>query len=386
MEVKINLPKNLEEEFKCFNFEKVDKNLDIFKNLEKDFYFKDKIVELKNNGFKNAIIIGNGGSISTTYAFLGLKEFYENNFYVLNTNEPKLIKDLRNFFKKKDTIVFVISKSGKTSTVIENYFAFRDYKKVIITGKGSLLYNLSKKDNNIIFEHPNVGGRFTGPTVVSYIPSFFLGLDIDKIRDGFEEAYKKNNVEIEDSDSLKIAKLLYFLEEKGYINIFVPIYSNYLNNLQNVVMQLYHETVCKDGKGGTIFTSLSPESQHHTNQRFFGGRKNILGMFITYKNKDSFVIENNEEGLEKYDDLDLGDALHYEFYGTYQNSINKGIPTINIELDRLDEKEIANFIGFFHYLSIYSAFFRGVNPFDQPAVEDSKNITQKLLEERKKEK
>ncbi|MDO8627393.1 MAG: glucose-6-phosphate isomerase, partial [Candidatus Diapherotrites archaeon] len=51
------------------------------------------------------------------------------------------------------------------------------------------------------------------------------------------------------------------------------------------------------------------------------------------------------------------------------------IPVISIAIDKVDEENIGELIGFFQWLAIYSALLRDVNPFDQPQVENSKKIS-----------
>ncbi len=351
------------------------KKINLLPNILDDFSFKKKTDPLKKK-YKNLLIIGNGGSISTTQAFLGTKP--KKNYFILDTNEPRLIKELKKKFKPSNTIALVISKSGKTSTVIENFFAFSEYEKIIITTKNSPLWRISQ---DLKFEHPPVGGRFTGPTIVTQLPLYFLDFNIEKVLEGFKESYKSNQEE--NSKAAKIAQALYNLEKEGHTEIFIPIYSYYLKEFQCLISQLFHETICKEGVGQTVYCAIAPESQHHTNQRFFGGRKNVIGIFLTLKNTGKLKLPNiTQEEFKEFSNLELSQALKYEFYGTYQNAINKKIPVLHIELSSLREKEIAKFIGFLHYLVIYSATLRNVDPFNQPAVEDSKKITIQLIKDK----
>jgi glucose-6-phosphate isomerase len=138
--------------------------------------------------------------------------------------------------------------------------------------------------------------------------------------------------------------------------------------------------------------SQCPESQHHTNQRFFGGKKNVLGLFITVENQednDSRVIVPDSVRKIKVRDGTLNDidkvhyakALHYEFQGTYQDAINSKIPVARVSLDKISPFSIGEFLGFWHYVAVYSSLLRDVDPFDQPHVETAKQISFRLRKE-----
>jgi len=153
---------------------------------------------------------------------------------------------------------------------------------------------------------------------------------------------------------------------------------------QNLIVQLMHESVCKDSQGQTYYAALAPESQHHTNQRFFGGKRNVTAIFIIYKGSNNLEMSVPEdfkdinirsEELKIVDKIKYRDALFAEYIGTKTDADNKKIPNFTIELEEINETEIGKFLGFWHLMAFYSALLRGVVPFGQPAVEDSKEIT-----------
>jgi glucose-6-phosphate isomerase len=156
-----------------------------------------------------------------------------------------------------------------------------------------------------------------------------------------------------------------------------------------------HESVCKKGKGQTILCPEAPEWHHHTTQRFFGGRKNVLGLFVTVDNqKDNETtvdiplsvskIKVRDGILADIDKVHYASALNYEFQGTYQDATKKKIPCANIRLDKISPFSIGEFIAFWHYTAVYSSLLRDVDPFDQPQVESSKEISFKLRKEHHK--
>jgi glucose-6-phosphate isomerase len=346
---------------------------------------------------KNIIIVGYGGSNTSFLSYLKALYKKDKNIYILNTTDPDYLNETKTKCPINNTILILISKSGTTAGVLQTYLFFKEYKCICITENNNNPLSIIAKNNSFKhIIHPPVGGRFSGRTSCAYFPSEIIGLPIEKIEKGFIKAYKQFNpkAKTKDNHALNLAIELYLLEKKGYTEIFCPIYSNYLEGFQTLIMQLIHESSCKNEIGQTIYCCLAPESQHHTNQRFFGGRKNVCGLFITVKESKNKIklktdkllnnIKYEGETLKLFNNLPLEDAFKYEYEGTYENAINKKIPVITIELSSINPETIGEFTGFLQYLAVYSSELRRVNPFDQPHVEDSKKITINKIKKRNK--
>jgi glucose-6-phosphate isomerase len=255
---------------------------------------------------------------------------------------------------------------------------------------------IAKKEGLDIIPHPDVGGRFSGLTSSALAPALFFNMDIDNIDNGARAMYARcaPSVRIEENPALQLACVLYLLEKKRYSEIFCPIYSSKLACFSNLIVQLMHESVCKKGRGQTIYCADAPESQHHTNQRFFGGKKNVLGLFVT-------VNEQHDSGsrvkvpepikhiavrggtLGDIDNVPYHKSLEFEFEGTFRDAVSKKIPCIRLSLDKISAFSVGEFTGFWHYVAVYSAILRDVNPYDQPEVEYSKEISFELRKRHK---
>ena len=370
-----------------------------FNNYVEDVQLLKKTLK-KYRWFKNLIVIGNGGSNTSFLAYhkalvpLDSKK----KAFILTSMEPDLIKELRSTYSRSKTLVMPISKSGTNIGILEAMFAFSDYKLLPVTSpeKGALSVIAEEKKMEMI-PHPPIGGRYSGFTASAFAPALFFGIDVEDIQDGAKTMYDFCNpkVHIDRNPALQLAASLYLLEKKGYIEIFCPIYSSKLSGFQNLIVQLMHESVCKKGKGQTSYCAEAPESQHHTNQRFFGGRKNVLGLFITVDKQNDCKTKVNvpvsvskikvRDGiLADIDNTPYASALEYEFQGTYQDAVNKKIPCAHIHIDKVSPFDIGELTAFWHYVAVYSAALRDVDPFDQPQVESSKDISFKLRKEHQK--
>jgi glucose-6-phosphate isomerase len=344
----------------------------------------------KYSHLKNIIVIGNGGSNTSFKAFYSaLAEPNTKKGDILNTMEPDRINFLKKAFAKEDTLVMPISKSGDTVGILESMFSFMNDGYIIlpVVGGGTMLDIVKAKNMDHIPHPQNVGGRYSGRTECGFSPSLFCGVDIKSIDKGAVDMYGK--CVKNKNPAFMLASALYQLEELGYDDIFVPVYSSKLSGFLPLIIQLMHESVCKNGKGQTVFGDVAPESQHHTNQRLFGGRRNCVALFITVQNqadsKSKVKIPKEFQNL-KLRDGKLGDIdnisyekdLSYEFMGTYKDAVNNKIPSIVLTVDKVNAKSAGEFLAFWQYVAVYSSILRGVDPFNQPQVETSKGISFRL--------
>ena len=75
----------------------------------------------------------------------------------------------------------------------------------------------------------------------------------------------------------------------------------------------------------------------------------------------------------------VGDLMDAEQRATVETLIRNKRPTRIIQLDRLDETVMGALMMHFMLETIIAAHLFGVDPFDQPAVEEGKILTRKYL-------
>ena len=350
-----------------------------------NFYLKAKQLLKKpiriklNKEYKNIIVIGNGGSINPLLTLYNPFKNKKKNLFVLNSEDPWLIKRYSKL-NKNNTLVIAISKSGETSSVVFNYLALQQYDSIVITAsKNSTLAKLAKaRKAKIILSDKNISGRFSGFSESSLLPLKLLNINTKEIL--------KGSLKVDVQEAYKLAKFLYENEKKGYTTLYIPIYSVQLEPLFTMLSQLFHETFGKNKKGLTIYGGLAPETQHHSNQRFFGGRKDSQALFIYVKSNSSFMLKENQVpkikykgyALNKITNLDFNDLVYKEFLGTVKTAIAKKIPSASITTE-VNESNIGELLMFFYFVAYFSAKLRRVNPFDQPDVELSKKESLKEI-------
>lgn len=354
-----------------------------------------KEISEKYKDYNNIVIIGNGGSITSFWAFYKALAEYKSkkNAYIVSTMDPDYLSYVKEKCSPEDTLVIPVSKSGDTVGVLEVIFAFDGYPMFSITSEDSgALREIAKKRNLEYLTIPKeIGGRYSGRTPCGYFPSVLFDIDIVEVDQGIKEICERCNPknDIEENIALRLATFLYLMELKGYSEIFHPVYSPKLEGFTNLMVQLIHESSGKEEKGQTIYGSLGPESQHHTNQRFFGGKKNVVGLFLSVaKNEhqnlktivpsDLMDISLKDKSLDILSSIPLAKALEFEFRGTVEDAKNKKIPLAIVTIEEVNANNVGQYLAFIQYLAVYSSLLREVNPFDQPQVEDSKKISYEL--------
>ena len=350
--------------------------------------------------YKNIIVVGNGGAINFFRGFYHslARGKVSKNVEILNTVEPDYINELKAKYSPSNTLIVIVSKSGTNPTAMEILFGFKEYPKLAVCTEGeNALFKIVQKEKwdyttyPTPQELPHLEDRHTGFMASGLTPAALVGIDIVELCEGANIMYDKcaPNVPIENNPALCLAATLYALDLKGFTEIFCPVYSTKLYGFLPGMIQLLHETACKEGKGQTIFGDLAPESQHHTNQRFFGGRKDILGLFIHAGQDDEeskvsipselFELKIRGGNLKYFEGIPYSKLLEFEFQGTVRDAIDKNIPIITIELEKVSPKSVGMFLALFQYVSVYLAHLNNVNPLGQPQVEKGKDISFELV-------
>ncbi|MDR3643112.1 MAG: hypothetical protein P4L74_05825 [Candidatus Doudnabacteria bacterium] len=353
-----------------------------FVKYRPDFELIKKLAD-KYQSYPNILIIAHGGSITSFYGFYNaLKYQAKKSAYFLNTVDPDYIFELKQTLKPENTVVIAISKSGQTTTQIEMMSQFFDFPMVVVCGKSSPLRAIADKLGLETVVHPTIGGRFTGLTEVGLLPATIAGLDAEGLFNGAESFY---DLYPRDNLAWRAASIFFQLEQKGIVDVFMPFYSHNLFPMSALIVQLCHESFGKAGKGQTYFAHEAPESQHHTNQRFFGGTKNIAGFFTSAENFKHEIVTNYPAAIHSVqikgrhladvNKIPLDKALNFELQGTLEDARISGIPVAHLFLTGFAATEVGQMTAFWQLFAVYSSVLRDVDPFDQPQVENSKNIS-----------
>ncbi len=405
--------------------ENIHKELHKKANDEKDFvgwlelptkYDKKEFLRIKKAAKKIKkesdilVVIGIGGSYlgaravieALTNTFNNMltdkQRKYPQILYVGNNLSPNYINELIEYIGDKDFSVNVISKSGTTT---EPAIAFRIFREILENKYGidearSRIYVTTDKEKGALktladnegyekFVIPdNVGGRYSVLTAVGLLPIATAGIDIDKLMQGAQNAqerYDDPNLKYNECYKYAVTRNILY---KLYKNTEILVnYEPKMHYFTEWWKQLYGESEGKDQKGifpaGVDFTT----DLHSMGQYIQEGRRNLFETVISIENpKSDITINKDEDNLDGLNYL-AGKTLDYvnkkAMEGTVKAHVTGDVPNIMLTIEDLDEENIGELIYFFEKACAMSGMILGVNPFNQPGVEEYKKNMFKLL-------
>ncbi|MDF2594049.1 MAG: Glucose-6-phosphate isomerase [Clostridia bacterium] len=319
-------------------------------------------------------------------------------YYVGNNISGTYLKNLLDVCEGKDVSVNVISKSGTTT---EPAIAFRVFKKfmeqkygkeaakgrIFATtdqAKGALL-TLAKEEGYETFVIPDdVGGRFSVLTAVGLLPIAVAGIDLDELMSGAAEARNEyQNTAISENECYKYAAVRNALLKKGKNVEIVVNYEPSLQYFGEWWKQLYGESEGKDQKGIYPSSVNFSTDLHSLGQYIQDGQRFLFETVIhVEKSKLDVVLEEEPVDLDGLNYL-AGETMDFvnkkAFEGTLLAHVDGGVPNMVISIPELTAYNMGKLIYFFEKACGISGYLLGVNPFDQPGVEEYKKNMFALL-------
>lgn len=360
-----------------------------------------KFAKENQSKYDHFVVLGIGGSALGTIC---LKQtltspFQKNKLHIIDNVDPTLINDLETHINLKKTLFIVITKSGTTPETLSQYFYFRSLTDqlnlnpqkhfVFITDpKKGLLRKISKREKIPTFPIPeNVGGRFSVLTPVGLLPAALIGIDIKALIKG-AKIQRKNFLSENPQENLahKLAKISYLLYKKKKVENVIMPYSQRLERFADWYRQLLAESIGKTEKIGiTPIKALGVTDQHSQNQLYNDGPNNKLITFIT---STKFPVDQQIPNLEpqapevKYlHQVSFKKLMETEQTATAQALTKKHRPNITITVDSICEQALGELFFLFQAQIAFLGEMFGINAFDQPGVELSKNLTKELLKQ-----
>jgi glucose-6-phosphate isomerase len=231
-----------------------------------------------------------------------------------------------------------------------------------------------------------VGGRFSALTNVGLLPAAVLGLDIAAIRKGAAVALapvlaKKPAAQV--PAALGAALAVSLAESKGKSISVLMAYADRLERFTRWYVQLWAESLGKNGKGTTPVAALGPVDQHSQVQLYLGGPRDKLFTVVTVAAAGLGPRIDPElaklAGEPGFGGKTIGDLAAAEGRATAETLAKNGCPVRTIALARLDEASLGELLMHFMLETIVAAHLLGIDAFDQPAVEEGKVLAKKYL-------
>lgn len=324
--------------------------------------------DIVTGGITDVVVLGMGGSSLSCEVFSDVfeKKHGYPELHVLDTTNPGQISNLANDLDLERTLIIVSTKSGTTIETLSlmKYF----YRKFVnekgsglagknfvsITDPGTSLENLSGKLNfrKTFLNDPDIGGRFSVLSYFGLVPAALAGIDIDLLLSRALNTAGIAAVESlsgESSNSPAAMGLaLGELANRG-INKMRMVTSDNLVTFSLWLEQLIAESTGKEGK------SILPVYEDGFDPDYEYGR-------------DSYFVF-----LRRHDDENLNSQM--------QDAIKSGMPVLSLEIE--DKYDIGDLFFRWEFAVSFAGAVMGINPFDQPNVEESKKRAKNLVEDYK---
>lgn len=347
--------------------------------------------------FKDVIILGTGGSSLGGKSLYMLAKADAPRLHFHDNIDPDTFTRLFAQINPKTTQIIAISKSGNTAeTLMQLLICLQHWQQkgleiknhfLIITEPGeTAIRELAKIHDCPLLDHPhNIGGRFAVFTLVGLLPAMIAGLDGRKIRSGARWVLDQ----LSQTDSPELcAPLVGALLQNSLLDydITQAVVMPYIDRLSVFAMwyrQLWAESLGKEGKGTTPLQAVGTIDQHSQLQLYLAGPKDKFFTLITMNYPDNcFRVQNDSythEALSIFKNKTMGQLMQAEQQATIDTLVNNNCPTRVLHLSRLDEDVLGALMMHYVVETLAMAYILDVNPFDQPAVEESKILTRHYL-------
>lgn len=369
---------------------------------------KEKIKEIKdtadlirkhNNDF---IVLGIGGSslggktiissLTNKFSNKGTRVTFADNI------DPDYFSEVLNSVDLSKTAFNVISKSGSTAETMSQFLVIyrmlcdklgkKDaVERIILTTdpqKGALRPLAASMGFKTMEVPQNVGGRFSVLTDVGLLPAAVAGVDIEDLINGAQDVAKSGLAKnVLENPVLKYTYIKHLHHNSGCkCSVLMP-YSTKLADFSAWYVQLWAESLGKKGMGQTPLPSTGATDQHSQLQLFMEGPKDKFITFIGIeKNATTMELPKFDVDVEAFSYLSghtMNELIRAEMLSTERALHENGVPSVRIELPKLDAYHLGALFMFFEMSVAITGELWGIDAFDQPGVELSKKYTYKMM-------
>ena len=318
--------------------------------------------EIKSAGFEHAVVLGMGGSSlcpDVCRATFGAKEGYPE-LLVLDSTNPASVGRIEKAIKLEETLFVVASKSGGTTETKMFYKYFYDkveQKKgeagqnfIAVTDAGTPMEEeaRAKKFRKIFLNPEDIGGRYSALSYFGVVPMALCGMDIDRILESAQSMAESSHLNDLGKNPAAMMGIVMGEAWKAGKDKLTLVGSKAIETFGYWAEQLVAESTGKEGKGIVPIEGESFGSDYSSDRIF---------VFMRIGSDDSVVAFR-------------------------KNLEAKGYPIVEIVLD--DKYELGGEFFRWEFATAVAAVIMNINPFDEPNVKESKDNTNRVIDEFKK--
>jgi glucose-6-phosphate isomerase len=340
--------------------------LDIAKTISADVSVLNSFAaDIHDADFRHVVLLGMGGS-SLGAAVLG-RTFGDIESYprliVLDSTLPEAIQAVVDSIDPESTLFLVSSKSGTTTEPLILYAFFRNFleKKlekgkagrhfVAITDAKTPLADLAERDSfrHVFLNQPDIGGRYSVLSYFGVAPAALIGMDIAALLDRAEHMRRDCAADVPDYKNAGawLGACTGALASIGRDKLTL-ITSPSIAAFGLWVEQLIAESTGKEGKG------IIPVSNEPTMQPERYGQDRVF-VYMRLAGDENHATDE-----------------------AVNNLIASGQPAVVLELK--DTYDIGAEFFRWEFATAVAGALLDIQPFNQPDVQESKDVTARLLE------
>lgn len=359
--------------------------------------------EVHTSGATDFVHVGIGGSALGPIALhRALNHPYYNlltdrggpRLHFAENTDPATLSAILEVTDTTSTWANVVTKSGSTAETMSNFLVLRDAlvealgedkygERVVFTTdpeEGYLVQIARREGISTLQIPPDVGGRFSALTPVGLFPTAVTGLDVDALLRGAAECVSEVKDRGPDHPAVQGAALHYLMDTAHGRNVRVMMpYADGLDRLAAWFVQLWAESLGKEGKGSTPHGAVGTTDQHSQVQLYMQGPQDkVIEVIEVEEHPHDLSIPKAYEDFEGVGYLGghtMAGLLNVECDATRRALTEAGRPNATIKLGRVDEEHVGYLFQALEIQTAIAGSLYGVNAFDQPGVEAGKQIT-----------
>ncbi len=231
-----------------------------------------------------------------------------------------------------------------------------------------------------------IGGRFSCLTNVGLVPAMAAGLDAKAVRAGAREvvlALLAARRARDFAPAAGAAAAVGLAKDKGIRTLVMMPYADRLSRFASWFVQLWAESLGKNGEGTSPIAALGPLDQHSQLQLFMDGPRElyITVVRVAVAGKGPVIDRALAEtaGIGFMGGRAIGDVVDAQSRAVVEALGKAKRPVRTIDIPKLDERAMGALLMHFMIETIFAGRLIGIDPFDQPAVELAKSLTKARL-------
>lgn len=293
--------------------------------------------------------------------------------------------------------ICVISKSGAT---LEPAVAFRLARRILAASRGDgspsrlvtavtdretgVLRAMAEREGWRTFDIPrNVGGRFSVLSPVGLLPCAAAGVPVAALLEGARSELGRATRAEASNGAARYSILRHLLHERGVAIEVLSTFHPELASFAEWWKQLAGESEGKAGRGLFPASAVMTTDLHSLGQHLQEGPRGILETFLVAAAPRADIPlereEDDADGLNYLAGRSLSEVNRCAYEGTRDAHAAGGLPVVSIEAPAITPEALGELFVFFEVAVALSARLLGVNPFDQPGVEEYKSRMCRLL-------